>query len=222
MRSWAGWSAAALVAVGCGGGTDAAVSLVSDGPEVPVREAPAPDAHEDLTCASCAVAGAGEAACGTEWALNASPRTGDGAGPGFAGEGVAATGWLRQRDPDGGTHEWPVDTILRCERRADGRTWAVVAGTTPDGERFTADARDLLALGSGTLRAEGLGRCVRACPAGQCMCPRTDVCGGCDESAAGPPVAGGPPPPPEPPGAETSPPPVGSPPPPPPPPFIPL
>jgi hypothetical protein len=217
MRNWVGCAAAALVAAGCGGGTDAAVTLVSDGPNEVARE--------DLTCASCTVAAGGETACGTRWELSAVPLSGAGAGPGAGGEGVAATGYLRQHDPDGSTHDWPVDTILRCEKWADGHGGAVVAGTAPTGERFSGDTADFASTGTAAVHVDGLDRCERACGAGQCWCAESSACKPC--GAGEPPVATDPPPVEEPPVVTVPPPfpespPVVVTPPPEPPPFIPL
>jgi hypothetical protein len=227
---------AALAVAGCGDGTDAGSGQVQEGPPGSLPQDPLP-AEQDVTCRSCTVAGSGETACGVRWELFAAPLSGDAAGPGQGGEGVAATGFLRQHDPDGSSHDWPVDTILRCDRSADGHhVTALVTGTGAAGERFSLDARDMAATGTATLHLDALDRCGPACPAGECICPDTGLCEPCHETPHDPPVGEPPPPageePPPvveeppvvtpPPGETPPPPPPTDAPPPPPPPFIPL
>jgi hypothetical protein len=125
---------AALVAAGCGGG--------GGGANVTHRAVDEGTGGE-LTCGECIVTGAGlNETGGIGWELTATPMLGAGAGPGFGGQGIAATGSVRLLDPATGIGlfgcaDFHVDTILGCARSSDGTLHALVSGAPgPHTDRF--------------------------------------------------------------------------------------
>jgi hypothetical protein len=212
MRNWVGWSAAALIAAGCGGGTgNVAVERAKDDGKTALAQ--------DVVCAKCIVAGDGQSDSGSDWQVSAMPVLGPAAGPGFGGHGIAATGFLRIQHPDGTCLDWAIDTILSCSR-VNGHADAVVWGTSPAGFRFFMNASagsNTLAVapdqatlppghtggafqlngvspGTGHLDVDKLDRCEPLCLAGECLCPQSGQCEPCDAPPHEDPVVTDPPP----------------------------
>jgi hypothetical protein len=203
MRYSVGWAVAALVAAACGFETDTTSGHVVQ--------------RGDAVCAKCIVTGEGETDFGNRWQVSAIPSSWPDAAPGFEGQGIAATGFLRIERADGSNLDWAIDTILHCTRDP-GRDGALVSGTSPAGFRFFVNASEgsnTLAVspdrwtvppgntwvafvlnarspGTGALHVDKLDRCEPCrCAAGECIWPATGRCGPCDSA---PPVGTGPPP----------------------------
>jgi hypothetical protein len=185
MRASKGWiGAAALAAVAaCGGAAERAMSRT-----------PGLDGHagRDQGCRACKVTGGGRVVVSrqhVQLTVDAIPEPGAAAGPGFAGQGVAAKGQLRiQSVPAGGIVDvvGEVDTILGCAREG-GVLVATFSGTIPGDGRFTAVVADRqepgadavafldplgipsIAVVHGKLQVHAPERCETPCEPGQCL-----------------------------------------------------
>jgi hypothetical protein len=177
MRIWLAWTAAALVAAGCGGGTELAAS------------GGARDEHEggDVVCAECFVTGGGQLLLnGQAVQFQISPQN-------LQLMVVPASG-------DGFTIRGDVEGTRDCERE-NGVLTATVFGTLETGEPFTLAVvdggepeDDSLTLGAnglsivadvdeGNIQVHDLDRCEPPpeCPPGECVCPDTGMCEPCHE-----------------------------------------
>jgi hypothetical protein len=185
MGASKGWIAAATWAAvaACGGAAERAVSRT-----------PGLDGHAgpDQGCHACKVTGGGQVVVSrqeVQLTVDAIPETGAAAGPGFAGQGVAAKGQLRlQSVPAGGIVDvvGEVDTILGCAREG-GVLVATFSGTIPGEGRFTAVVADRpepaadsvafldpveipsIAVAHGNLQVHARERCEVPCEPGQCL-----------------------------------------------------
>lgn len=145
-KGWAAIAAVAAVAA-CGGAGERAVSRT---PGLDDRAGP------DQVCHACEVTGGGQVVVSrqeVQLTVEAIPETGAAAGPGFAGQGVAARGQLRfQSVPAGGIVDvmGEVDTILGCTREG-GVLVATFSGTIAGDGRFTAVVADRQEPGADTV-----------------------------------------------------------------------
>lgn len=196
MRAGTGWvAAAAIAAAACGGANPV------------VQTAGTVDEHQgsDAVCDQCKVTGGGQFQVGEqriEFTVRAIPESGPAAGPGFGGEGIAASGQvdLHPVGMDGSAlQRGIVDTILGCTR-TDGVLTATFSGSysggrftatvTDRGESGTADAVGVagsLAFGpitvaNGNVQVHELAACHAPCTEGMCWCAPSQQCEPCGEA----------------------------------------
>ena len=130
MRSTgSGWALAAVLVAGCGAGHHL--------DDLPAAARPSSHASAPAACGGCAVSADGSLAVG-DAQERLSVLVVPGSGPGYAGQGLAATGHFEMGWPFAFAGE--VDTLDSCGPTGTGRT-ARASGpiTSPGGGRFTVD-----------------------------------------------------------------------------------